>query len=991
MRTSLCRDILDLFVQCRTHALILLLAFAFGGASLSFADTRIVDIGPGSTHSFQDTVSGTSTTVIRKGDTVQWTWISGFHSTTSGTCSGACTSSGIWDSTAKSSGTFSFTFNQVGTFPYYCSVHLASMTGVVIVRPAPGPFALQVAPSGFSLVPTKTLQFSASRVFFRGAASQSAFSENITNQVQWSSSNTSIATVNPSSGLVTAGSTQGPVTITASKGPLSASVQLTVSSTVVLNSITVTPGNQHKLLGSGTVTYTATGNFSDGSTQDLTGTVTWASSVPGVATMTNNVATLVAAGTTAISATSTAGPTVTGSTSLQVIVLSSITVTPASQAVVVNAGPVTYTATGNYSDGSTQNFTGSATWSSSNTGVATMTNNVATLTGTGSTTISATQGLTGSTGLQVVPVLTVSPSTITISVLQTQPFTANLSVSWSIDGVGSGNNVSGFISNSGIYTPTIMSVGPVHTITATTLSPPVQTKTVSIQVNAPYGGTLTYHNDNGRTGLNSNEAILTPANVKVATFRNLFVIPVDGKVDAQTLYVPAVDIPNQGIHNVLFVATEHDSVYAFDADTGMQYWQVSMLKAGESPSDDHGCGQVTPEIGVTSTPVIDLTKGPNGIIYVVAMSKNGAGTYFQRVHALDLTTGADMLGGPVDVHATFPKISGTVTFNPGLYKERPGLLLLNGKIYTAWSSHCDGGPYTSWIMAYDENTLAQTNVINLTPNGSEGALWNAGAGLAADSGGFVYGMLGNGTFDPMLDGNGFPNKGDYGNAIVKLSTASGLSVADYFTMSNTVQESNADEDLGSGGLMLLPDITDNLNHTWHLAVGAGKDGHIYLADRDNLGKFNTNSPNTNSNPNLYQDLGAVLGSVFSMPAYFNGNVYYASVGTQLRAFQFSNARLGLSPASHSAHSFPFPGATPSISSNGVTNGIVWAADSNESGSTVLHAYDAANLATELYNSNQAPGGRDSNFGAGNKFITPTIANGKVYVGTHDSVGVFGLF
>src|SRR5260370_27789906 len=340
MRTSLCRDVLDVFLQCRTHALILLLALAFGVASPSCADTRMVNVGPGSTHSFQDTVSGTSTTVIRKGDPVQWNWISGFHSTTSGTCSGACTSSGIWDSTAKSSGTFSFTFNQVGTFPYYCSVHLASMTGVVIVRPAPGPFALQVAPSGFSLVPTKTLQFSASRVFFRGAASQSAFSENITNQVQWSSSNTSIATVNPSSGLVTAGSTQGPVTITASKGPLSASVQLTVSSTVVLNSITVTPGNQHKLLGSGTVTYTATGNFSDGSTQDLTGTVTWASSVPGVATMTNNVATLVAAGTTAISATSTAGPTVTGSTILQVVVLRSITVTPSPQPPVVNAAPV---------------------------------------------------------------------------------------------------------------------------------------------------------------------------------------------------------------------------------------------------------------------------------------------------------------------------------------------------------------------------------------------------------------------------------------------------------------------------------------------------------------------------------------------------------------------------------------------------------------------------------------------------------------------------
>jgi len=244
-------------------------------------------------------------------------------------------------------------------------------------------------------------------------------------------------------------------------------------------------------------------------------------------------------------------------------------------------------------------------------------------------------------------------------------------------------------------------------------------------------------------------------------------------------------------------------------------------------------------------------------------------------------------------------------------------------------------------------------------------------------------MTGNGTFDTTLN-NGFPNRGDYGNAFVKLATGSGLSVADYFTMSDTVSESNADADLGSGGALLLPDMTDAQAQTRHLIIGAGKDARIYLLDRDNLGKFNAN----NNNGNAYQVLfNALPGGIWSMPAYFNGNVYFGAVGGPIRAFQFNNARLNAPPGSQSAHSFGYPGATPSVSANGTTNGIVWVAEN--SGTAVLHAYDANNLATELYNSNQA-GTRD-HFGAGNKFITPTIANGKVYVGTTNSVGVFGEF
>ena len=498
---------------------------------------------------------------------------------------------------------------------------------------------------------------------------------------------------------------------------------------------------------------------------------------------------------------------------------------------------------------------------------------------------------------------------------------------------------------------------------------------------------LTYHNDNARTGQALSETILTPSNVNSTQFSKLFQVNVDGKVDAQPLYASAVTIPSQGTHNVLFVATEHDSVYAFDADTGTQLWKVSLLPAGETTSDDRGCYQVSPEIGVTATPVIDRSSGSNGTIYVVAMSKDTSSAYHQRLHALDMTSGAEEFGGPKEVQATFPgtgdNSNGTdVIFDPAQYKERPGLLLLNHVIYTSWSSHCDHPPYTAWIIAYNESTLNQVNVLNLTPNGNEGSVWMSGAGLAADSGGNIYPLLANGTFDTTLDNNGFPSQSDYGNAFVRLSTAGGgLAVADYFTMSNTVAESNADEDLGSGGALVLPDMTDANGVTRHLVVGAGKDQTLYLADRDNMGKFN---PQADS---IYQEISSALpGGIFGMPAYFNGRLYYGPVGYSLIAFQFSNAKLQTTPVSSTSTTFAYPGATPGISANGSTDAIVWATENTNP--AVLHAYDASDLSKELYNSNQA-GTRDQ-FGAGNKFITPTIANGKVYVGTTNGVGAFGL-
>jgi hypothetical protein len=315
--------------------------------------------------------------------------------------------------------------------------------------------------------------------------------------------------------------------------------------------------------------------------------------------------------------------------------------------------------------------------------------------------------------------------------------------------------------------------------------------------------------------------------------------------------------------------------------------------------------------------------------------------------------------------------------------ERAALLLSKGIIYTSWTSHCDDQPYSGWIMAYNQTTLAQTAVLSIGPNSSSGpAIWMAGGGPGADSSGNVYLLTANGTFETTLDSNGFPNKQDYGNSFLKLApTATSLTVSDYFAMWNEVAESNADTDLGSGGELLLPDLTDSTNTVRHLIVGAGKDGNIYVVNRDNMGKYNA------AKNSIWQQLNGVLNGVWATPAYYNGTLYYGDTGGTLKAFPITNAMLATAPASQSSTQFPYPGTAPAVSANGTANGIVWTHENNSQ--AVLHAYDASNLAHELYNSTQAANNRDQ-FGAGNKFIAPTIADGKVFVGTQNSVAVFGL-
>jgi methionine-rich copper-binding protein CopC len=504
----------------------------------------------------------------------------------------------------------------------------------------------------------------------------------------------------------------------------------------------------------------------------------------------------------------------------------------------------------------------------------------------------------------------------------------------------------------------------------------------------PSTNVLTYHNDLARTGQNLTETDLTPTNVASDTFGKLTTYTVDGQIYAEPLYVSNLTIPGQGTHNVVFVATEHDSVYAFDANGGGTLWHDSFINpaAGVNVvmSSDVGCGQISPELGITATPVIDLTTNT---LYVEAMTKEVSGTqttFHQKLHALDLATGAEKFGGPVDIQASVPGTGdggSTVNFIPKNYKDRDGLVLLNGVVYTSFASHCDITPAHGWVIGYDAQTLAQTSVFCTSPNGQLDTIWGGSGSLAVDSSGNIYFETGNGT-------NTSPSLGNYGEAFLKISTSGGLSVADYFIPANFQALDNVDEDLGSGAPILLPDQPGA--HP-HLMVGAGKEGKIYVIDRDNLGQLN--NPPTGPD-NVVQEIpNAISGGSWDTPAYFDAGsagifIYYAGNGDHLKAFRLSNGLLSTTPSSQSAASFTGNwGATPVVSANGSNNGIVWAV---QQGSTaVLRAYDATDLTRELYDSNQA-GARDR-LGQSVKFATPTVADGKVFVGTSNSLTIFGLF
>ncbi len=447
---------------------------------------------------------------------------------------------------------------------------------------------------------------------------------------------------------------------------------------------------------------------------------------------------------------------------------------------------------------------------------------------------------------------------------------------------------------------------------------------------------LTYHNDGAQSGVNPDETVLTPSNVNSADFGKVFSVPVDGQIYAQPVYLSGLSIPGQGTHNVVFVVTEHDSVYAFDSDTGSLIWHDSFINpsAGVTSvpaSALTGDFQFIPEVGISSTPVIDPTTNT---LYVVALTKEVSGSttsYVYRLHALDVTTGAEKFGGPVEIQAEDNGTGegndgdGHVLFNAYRADQRAGLLLLNGVVYVGFASWGDTEPYHGWLIGYNAQTLQQAAVFDDTPNGSEGGIWMS-EGAPATDGTYIYVSTGNGTFDTTMDANGFPIQGDYGDSIIKLaadpSTSPtnqningwGLKVVDYFTPSNELYLDDNDLDL-SGGLLVLPDQPGPYPHE---LVGAGKQGTIYVINRDNMGKFDPNSDNV-----IQEIVDALPGGSFDTPAYFNGQVYYGGAGQDLQAYQVTNGLLSTSPTSQSGNIFHIHGATPSVSANGTADGVVW--------------------------------------------------------------------
>jgi len=562
------------------------------------------------------------------------------------------------------------------------------------------------------------------------------------------------------------------------------------------------------------------------------------------------------------------------------------------------------------------------------------------------------------------------------AIVQNDP--SNAGVSWT----SSGGSLSGQTATSATFAAT--SAG-VYTITATSKTDGTKSAAAVIGV-TNLAGVVTWRNDSSRSGANSQEFALTTQNVTTNSFGKIFSCPVDGWVFAQPLWLANVTVGGAQ-HNVVFIATENDSLYAFDADgPGCQpVWStpsVNLIPSGEKivpltdlENDSFALGPMT---GITGTPVIDPSSQT---IYLVTLSENSTtGTIIPRLHAINITTGLERPGSPVLISASvsgtgYDNSNGTITFNAKFQKQRSALLLLNGIVYICYASYNDTDPYHGWVIGYDASTLAQVTVFNDTPDGGEGGIWMSAGGPAADAQANIYLLTGNGDFN--ANGAGGRN---YGDTFLKLSTSSGLSVSDYFTPYDQAALAAADLDLGGGGAVILVDQTSGPFP--HLILGGGKDGNLYLVNRDNLGQYNSSN-----NSQIVQSFALNGNGIYSAPLFWQNTLYAAAANTPLSAYSFSSAtsQFQTAPFSVSTQSFGYPGTTPALSAEGTSNAILWAIDTGG----VLHAYDPTNLQNEFWNSSQASNNRD-NAGATLKFTVPTVANGKVYIGTQTELDVFGL-
>ncbi len=835
---------------------------------------------------------------------------------------------------------------------------------------------------------------------------------------------------------------------------------------VTLTSISVTPMTPASIPVTGTIQFTATGNYSDGSTQDLTSTATWTSTDPNIASISSaGLATGLAQGSTVIKATQ--GTTFGESSSFSVTEpITAISISPLTPSVAAGI-PQQFTATATYADMSTGDVTNLVTWSSDTPAVATI-SNVAAFNGvtstfiSGSATISASSGGVSATQNAVLTVnapapvgLVVSPQNPVIADAGgTQQFKAlaqysdgstqdvTSSATWSSNntnvapvnaaGLVTSNaltsGTAGFASISASWTApgsggavkkskkvvSARTVKPQVSSGPTTLSG-VSILSVTLHTGNGFAGTFTQHNDIYRTGQNINESYLNSTTVNSTNFGKLFSQPVDGYVFAQPLYVPNVNFAAKGTHNVVYVATENDSVYAYDADsnTGANdaspLWKASLIDtnhgsgntaapvvasgAGNNKPTDVSCGNIANQIGITSTPVIDPSTNT---MYVEVESKEGTSgsyTYLQKLHAIDITTGAEKSGWPITITGTVPGTSDgstTVAFVPIQHLSRPGLLLLNGTVFAAFSSNCDNTPYHGWVFSYNVSTGAQTGVYSTTANGNSktgglGGIWMSGCGIAGDSNGNIYLVSGNGDFDTV--NTPAVNTGD---SILKFNQRGPtLQLVDYFTPSDQNSIDSADLDQGSAGLSLLPDGIGSVAHP-NLIAQAGKNGKIYLVDRDQLTAGNVHYCSTcTSDTDVVQELPTAIGGMWSMPAYWNNNVYFWGTGDGLMDYTLSSGLLSTAPAASSILTLGYPGSVPTVSASSATaNGIVWAIDatSQPAGAAVLYAFDATKGLVELFKTQGIPADQA---GPAVKFSIPTVANGKVYVGTQTEVDVYG--
>ena len=930
-----------------------------------------------------------SPTSVATGSASTLTW-----STTNAT---SCTASAGWSGTQATGGTVSTgVLSATTTYTLTC-------TGDTGTTPASASVSVTVTPSAPPPEPTVTL-----------AASPTSLASGGASTLTWSSANASACTA--SAGWSGTKATSG----NASTGALNATTtyKLTCSgaagTTPAVASVTV---NVTAGAASPTVTLSASpASLAAGATSTLTWSTTHASSCSASGGWSGTKATSGNASTGALSATTSytltcsgAAGTTPAAATATVTVIPKPTVTLAANPTSVTSGSAS---TLTWSSTNASSCTASAGWS----GTKATSGNASTGALTAATTFTLTCSGVGGSGAASTVVsissansFSVTPKNAALTMSQSQQFTASVpgggAATWTVDGIAGGNSTVGTVSSSGLYVAP--GTAGTHTVLATSVANPTQSGSAAVAV-TDLKGVYTYHVDLARTGQNLQEYALTPATVSSGNFGKRWSCTVDGDVHAQPLYVANLAIAG-GVHNVLLVATENDSVYAFDADDPAcsTYWHASALSAGVTPipyaSLPGGCHGFPNGMGITGSPVINPATQT---LYFVAATEE-SGNYYDRLHAINLATGAELTGSPVLIQASALKQGGgTDTFSVLYQNQRPGLALYGGGVFVGWASNCDAGTYWGWMMRYDATSLAQTAAFNVTPNATKGGIWMSGGAPAVDSEGRFFFSTGNGAFDdtsgavpPVAPDN------DFSMSFLNLNPAT-LAVQDFYTPSMEAVWSGQDLDISSAGVTVLPDGIGPSAHP-DLLVGSDKQSHLWLIDRSNMSKFSASSDNTVqflTLPDSSDSVCAPSNCVFSTPAYYNGTLYFGVESAPVMALPLTNGLFGANAqgiadaTSFSAETYGFPGPTPMISASPAGNAIVWALDSSAfldccdshtsaAGPAILRAYDAANLADELFSSSKL--GADT---AGNavSYTVPVIANGHVYIGGASTVTVYGL-